>query len=166
MPVIATALGLAMLASYGCKANQPGGVEQRVAQEAKELTIGGKDWTNPVPDDEASRKEGAEHFQHHCQICHGLDGQNTGVPFADKMSPPVANLAAPDIQKYADGQLKWIIQNGIRMTGMPGWQGILEDDEMWKIVRFLRHLPPKGSAGVPDVYRESETQHRHSEHRH
>lgn len=156
-------LGLAILGA-GCKAKPPGGVEQKVAQEAKELTIGGKDWTNPVPDDEASPKEGAAHFQHHCQICHGLDGQNTGVPFADKMSPPVANLAMPDIQRYSDGQLKWIIQNGIRITGMPGWQGILDDDEMWKIVRYLRHLPPKGSAGVPEVYRETEQEHRHSEH--
>jgi mono/diheme cytochrome c family protein len=165
LPVIATVLGVAIFA-WGCKATPPGGAEQRVAQEAKELTIGGKDWTNPVPDDEASRKEGTEHFQHHCQVCHGLDGQNTGVPFADKMSPPVANLAMPDIQKYSDGQLKWIIQNGIKLTGMPGWQGILDDGEMWKIVRFLRHLPPKGSAGVPEVYRESEQEHRHAERPH
>jgi len=84
-----------------------------------------------VPDTEDAQKSGAEHFQHHCQICHGLDGQNTGVPFAEKMSPPVANLAAKDIQDYTDGQLKWIIENGIRHTGMPAWKGILEDDEMW-----------------------------------
>src|SRR5690242_15717760 len=77
-----------------CKANSPGSIEGKIAREAKEITIGGKDWNNPTPDNEDSRREGAEHFQHHCQICHGLDGQNTGVSFADKMSPPVADLAS------------------------------------------------------------------------
>ena len=158
--VLAT-LGLAAFL-IGCKADAPGNVESKVAQEAKEVTIGGKDWANPIPDTEAAQKEGAEHFQHHCQICHGLDGQNTGVPFAEKMSPPVANLASSDIQKYADGQLKWIIENGIRLTGMPAWKGILEDDEMWKITRFLRHLPAKGSLGTPSVFRQEIQEHEHS----
>jgi mono/diheme cytochrome c family protein len=157
--VVAGALADVGLGLSGCKASPPGGIETKIAQETKELTIGGKDWANPMPDDEASRNEGSEHFRHHCQICHGLDGQNTGVPFAEKMSPPVADLAMPDIQKYSDGQLKWIVQNGIKMTGMPGWQGILDDDEMWKIVRYLRHLPPKGSTGIPEVYRESDKEH-------
>ena len=144
-----------------CKATAPGGVESKVLQEAKEVTIGGKDWKSPVSDTADAQKMGAEHFQHHCQICHGLDGQNTGVPFADKMSPPVANLASPDVQKYADGQLKWIIQNGIRLTGMPAWQGTLDEDEMWHIVLYIRHRPPKGSLGSPAIYREEAEEHAH-----
>lgn len=157
-------IGAAVLAAafVGCKATAPTQVENKVAQEAKELVIGGKNVPNPVPDDEASRKAGADHFQHHCQICHGLDGQNSGVPFAEKMSPPVANLAMQDIQSYTDGQLKWIIENGIRMSGMPGWKGILDDGEMWHIVRFIRHLPPKGSAGIPAVYSEGSEAHEHA----
>jgi mono/diheme cytochrome c family protein len=55
-----------------------------------------------------------------------------------------------------DGQLKWIIENGIRFSGMPGWKGVLEDDEMWSIVRFLRHLPAEGSQGISAVFEESE----------
>jgi hypothetical protein len=46
---------------------------------------------------------------------------------------------------FKDGQLKWIIENEFRFSGMPGWKGVLEDDEMWSIVRFLRHLPMQGS---------------------
>jgi mono/diheme cytochrome c family protein len=76
------------------------------------------------------------------------------VPFADKSDPPVSNLASEHVQK-------WIIQNGIRFSGMPAWTGILEDDEMWKIVRFLRHLPPKGSLGTPKVYTEAVSAHEH-----
>jgi len=161
--IILAALGASL---FGCKANAPGKIESKVMQETKELAIGGKDWTNPVPDDQEAQKTGAEHFQHHCQICHGLDGQNTGVPFADKMSPQVANLSSPEIQKYTDGQLKWIIENGIRLTGMPGWKGLLEDDEMWKIVRYIRHLPAKGSLGAPTVFKEESQQHQHSKHTH
>jgi mono/diheme cytochrome c family protein len=80
---------------------------KKVLREIKEeITIGGKELQNPTADNEQSVKRGAEHFQHHCQICHGLDGQNSGVPFADKMSPPVADLASKHVQEYTDGQLK------------------------------------------------------------
>lgn len=153
------AITLALMLMAACKAKSPSTTEQKIAVETKQVAIGGKDWTNPVPDSPESVKVGADHFQHHCQVCHGLDGQNTGVPFADKMSPPVANLAMKDVQDYKDGQLKWIIQNGIRYSGMPGWNGILDDEEMWNIVHYLRHLSPKGSLGAPEVFKEGKMQH-------
>jgi len=152
---------LAALTLVGCKAKQPSSVEETIAQKTKEIAIGGKDWNNPTPDNEDTIRRGAEHFQHHCQICHGLDGQSTGVPFADKMTPAVAVLASQRVQEYSDGQLKWIIENGIRYTGMPGWKGLIDDQEMWNIVRYLRHLPPKGSLGIPAVYQEGGRQHEH-----
>ena len=123
--------------------------------------MGGKQDSNPVPDGADAVKEGAEHFQHHCQICHGLDGQNTGVPFARRTAPPVANLASRGTQQFTDGQLKWIIDNGLRFTGMPGWKGIVSDDEGWKMVRYMRHLPAKGSLGAPKVFLEAEDEHEH-----
>jgi mono/diheme cytochrome c family protein len=151
-----------ILALCGCKAGTPSKVESSVAGEVKhEITIGGKDVKNPIPYSADAAKEGGEHFQHHCQICHGLDGQNTGVPFADKMQPPVADLSSKDVQEYADGQLKWIIENGINPSGMPGWKGILEDEEMWNIVHYIRHLPPKGSLGVPAIFKEEAEEHEH-----
>jgi S-disulfanyl-L-cysteine oxidoreductase SoxD len=140
----------------GCRAKAPGPVETAVVNEAKDVTIGGEDWTNPTPDTPETVKRGAEHFRHHCQVCHGLDGQNTGVPFADHTSPRVANLASREVQDYKDGQLKWIIENGIRFSGMPSWKHALKDDEMWAIVRYLRNLPPKGSVGIPEVYKATE----------
>lgn len=148
----------AMLLS-SCRANSPGDMETRLAAEVKKMKIGGKDWRNPTADSPDVAKMGMHHFQHHCQVCHGLDGHNTGVPFAAKMSPPVVDLGDKDVQAYSDGQLKWILENGIRFSGMPGWKGVLEDDEMWSIVRFLRHLPEKGSLGTPPVYQESEEEH-------
>jgi mono/diheme cytochrome c family protein len=153
-----------LLSSYACKVSKPGSIETNVMKEVKtRMSIGGKDDPNPVPDNQASIAEGRAHFGHHCQICHGLDGQNTGVPFAQQMSPPVADLASSEIQAYTDGQMHWILQNGIAPSGMPAWHGVLEDDEMWKIVRYIRHLPPKGSLGIPDIFREEEEEHKATE---
>lgn len=153
---------IGILALWGCKAGTPNKVESKVANEVKhEVTVGGKDVKNPIAYTPEAAKEGGEHFQHHCQICHGLDGQNTGVPFANKMEPPVADLSSKDVQDYADGQLKWIIENGINPSGMPGWKGILDDNEMWNIVHYIRHLPAKGSLGAPPIYKEEEEEHEH-----
>ena len=44
---------------------------------------------------------------------------------------------------------------------MPAWKEILSDEEMWKVVDFIRHLPAKGSLGIPDVYKEEQEEHKH-----
>ncbi len=169
--VLVALSGLASSLLVACKAGTPTGMESKVITEVKQkVTIGGKDDKPPFPLDEKAAKEGGEHFQHHCEICHGLDGHNTGVPFAAKMDPPVLDLADKDVQGYTDGQLHWIIMNGVSPSGMPGWKGILEEDEAWHIVAYIRHLPPKGSLGAPAVFKEAEEEHEqmggHMEHDH
>jgi hypothetical protein len=109
-----------LLAGCGARDEAPS-LEETAVSRVKELTIGGKDWVNPVPDTEAT----------------------------------VADLASKRVQDYRDGQLKWIIENGIRFTGMPAWKGLMDDTTMWRIVRYIRHLPPKGSLGPPPVYSEA-----------
>jgi mono/diheme cytochrome c family protein len=81
-----------------------------------------------------------------------MDGQNTGVPFADRLSPPIPSLASDEVQRYTDGQLKEILDYGIWPSGMPGSKGTLSEDELWSIVVFIRHLPPAGSQGTPEMY--------------
>ena len=125
------------------------------------ITVGGKNTPNPIAATPENIKDGQEHFGHHCGICHGLDGEATGVPFAQKMSPPIPSLSSSDVQEYKDGQLKWIIENGINPSGMPSWKGNLSDEEMWTLVNFMRHLPPKGSLGIPEVYKEEQEEHEH-----
>jgi mono/diheme cytochrome c family protein len=68
------------------------------------------------------------------------------------MAPPVPSLASEPVQKYTDGQLHWIIQNGVYPSGMPASKGLLNDDEIWAIVTYIRHLPAKASLGEPKVY--------------
>ena len=82
----------------------------------------------------------------------GWTDKNTGVPFAGKMSPPLPLLNSRDVQSYTDGQLKWVIDNGIAPSGMPASKGTLSDDEIWSIVLYLRHLPPAGSTREPEMY--------------
>ena len=81
-------------------------------------------------------------------MCHGADGKRTDVAFALHMSPPVPVLTSKEVQGYSDGQLKWIVENGISPSGMPAWKGILSDDEMWTVVLYLRRLPQQGTSSV------------------
>jgi mono/diheme cytochrome c family protein len=137
----------------GCKANQPGKGEAVVMNWAKhKILVHNKSQKNPLKDSASAITDGKEAFSHYCVACHGMDGQNTGVPFADRMSPPVPSLAGTDVQSYTDGQLKWIVDFGIWPSGMPGSKNILSDDEIWSIVLYLRHLPPAGSLGEPEMY--------------
>ena len=137
----------------GCKADPPAAFETRAVTYAKQhFLVGNKAEKNLLPQTAATIADGKEAFSHYCVACHGMDGQNTGVPFLQHMSPPVPSLASKDVQSYSDGQLKWIIDNGIAPSGMPGSKGTLSDDEIWSIVTFIRHLPPAGSLGEPEMY--------------
>ena len=137
----------------GCKADPPGKCEGAVMNWAKHrLLVHNKAQKNPLKDDAAGVADGKEAFSHYCVACHGMDGQNTGVPFADRMSPPVPSLAGKEVEAYTDGQLKWIIDYGIWPSGMPGSKNTLSDDEIWSIVLYLRHLPQAGSLGEPEMY--------------
>src|SRR5258708_35493434 len=137
----------------GCKAKSPGTLETKTMTMAKHrLLIGNKNQKNPLPDTSDTRVDGKDAFSHYCVACHGMDGQNTGVPFADHISPPIPSLASPDVQSYSDGQLKYILDYGIAPSGIPRSKGILSEHELCSIVVYLRHLPPAGSQGIPEMY--------------
>ena len=157
MATLAFVLGLVVvplsILLRGMKATQPGNLETRMLRRAKHnVFVGDKNVKNPLSTTADSLADGKEAFSHYCVACHGLDGQNTGVPFADRMSPPVPSLSSAEVQSYTDGQLKWVIDNGIWPSGMPGSKGTLSDEEIWSIVIYLRHLPPAGSLGEPEMY--------------
>lgn len=137
----------------GCRASAPGRFESTVIWAVKHhVTVGNRKQNNPLPADQQTWKGGQEAFSHYCVACHGMDGRASGVPFADHISPPIPQLDSVDVQSYTDGQLKWILDNGIRPSGMPGSNGTLSDEEQWSIVVFLRHLPPADRDVIPDMY--------------
>ena len=146
-------LFIPIVALAGCKVNPTSTAEFAVMQWAKHhVTVGGKYNRNPVQSSADKIEAGKQIFGAYCVVCHGRDGQATGVPFAAGMSPPIPSLASTDAQHYTDGQLKWIIDNGLAPSGMPASKGTLSDDDMWTIVVYLRHLPPAGSLGEPSAY--------------
>ncbi|WP_263381608.1 c-type cytochrome [Granulicella arctica] len=142
-----------MLLVCGCKVSPPTSFERQLIVATKHrLTVRNKDQKNPLPLTSESLAAGKEAFNHYCVACHGMDGQNTGVPFADRLSPPLPALSSAEVQSYTDGQLKWVIDNGISPSGMPASSGTLSDEDIWSIVHFIRHLPPAGSLGEPEMY--------------
>ena len=145
-------LGAVIVSLCSCSAKAPGKTETAVMTRLKRWTVGGKKLTNPQAATAENIQAGKEAFSAYCAACHGLDGQKTGVPFADRMSPPVPSLASQHVQEYKDGQLKKIIDDGLAPSGMPASKGILNDDEIWSIVLYIRHLPPAGSLGEPEMY--------------
>jgi mono/diheme cytochrome c family protein len=149
----------ALLAAGACRASPPGAIETAAITLVKHrLTVRGGAIANPLPAAPDLIRAGQRDFSHYCTVCHGLDGRATGVPFAAAMSPPVPDLASAEVQAYSDGQLRWVVENGLAPSGMPAARGILNDDELWRIVLFLRHLPPAGSLGDPPVYGGGEVQ--------
>jgi mono/diheme cytochrome c family protein len=153
LPVVSALL----LTLLGCRATPPSPTETKVVYWTKHhITIGGKKDINPVAALPANIEDGKQLFTSYCMVCHGLDGQNTGVPFATTVAPPIPSLANPDVQAYTDGQLKWIITNGIYPSGMPPSKGDFSDDDMWRMVLYIRHLPKAGSLGSPTVYNGSD----------
>ena len=78
-------------------------------------------------------------FARHCARCHGAPGL-AGERFALTLQPlprPLTNT----VRQWRATELYWIVRNGVKMTGMPAWQGQLSDDEIWAIVAFLHELP-------------------------
>ncbi|MBB6146585.1 mono/diheme cytochrome c family protein [Silvibacterium bohemicum] len=144
---------LAMASVAGCRVKTPGRFETTAVQWTKHhVTVGNRAERNPLPATAENIDDGKKTFGYYCVSCHGRDAQNTGVPFAAQISPPIPSLASAQVQSYSDGQLKWVIDNGIFPSGMPASKGTLGDEEVWKMILFIRHLPPAGSLGDPKAY--------------
>ena len=106
------------------------------------LPTGARSQTNPVPSTPEVLADARAHWADHCATCHGNDG--AGDTFMGRHTyPPAPDMRLPATQRMADGELFYIIQNGIRLTAMPAWGGESEHEALdsWKLVRFIRHLP-------------------------
>jgi hypothetical protein len=64
------------------------------------------------------------------------------------MSPPAMDLTSAHVQHWSDAELFWIIQNGVRLTGMPAWKSSISDTDTWKLTRFIRNLPHLNAASA------------------
>jgi mono/diheme cytochrome c family protein len=121
----------------------PGAVETWIAREARTVSMpaDAKQRVNPVPNSEQVIAEGRAHWADHCAGCHSNNGSGD-AQMGKNMYPPAPDMRDPGTQQMTDGELFFVIENGVRFTGMPGWGGKGHTDEdSWKLVRFIRHLP-------------------------
>jgi mono/diheme cytochrome c family protein len=98
--------------------------------------------TNPVEPTEAVLAEGLEHFADHCAVCHANNGSGD-TEIGRGLYPRPPDMRAAPTQQLTDGEIFSIIENGIRLTGMPAWgTGTSESERAsWALVHFIRRLP-------------------------
>jgi mono/diheme cytochrome c family protein len=123
---------------------EPGALEVALARYVRHLAIplAKRNAANPVPLTPGILSEGLKHFADHCATCHANDGSGD-TAIGKNVYPKAPDLRKDDTQSMTDGELFFVIHNGIRFTGMPAWgKGPPEEDlDSWKLVHFIRHLP-------------------------
>ena len=124
---------------------KPTRIETVIARYARHLAIpaNARLTQNPVLASTEDLRDARLHFADHCAICHGNDGSGETM-IGGGLYPKPPDLRLPQTQNLTDGELYWIIENGVRFTGMPafasgGGHGGTQDS--WKLVHLIRHLP-------------------------
>jgi mono/diheme cytochrome c family protein len=142
LAALAAAAGLAFTRNGLSARTAPPAIEAIVARRIRSIAIpsGAKSRVSPYARDQAAWVEGARHFQDHCAVCHGDDGSGKSE-IGRNLYPKAPDMRMRDTQRLTDGELYFIIMNGIRYTGMPGWEGEHTPAETWKLVSFIRRLP-------------------------
>ena len=123
---------------------QPSRLEAVTARTVRSIAIRARvrGIANPVPVSDAVIKEGMEHFADHCASCHGNDGSGD-TEMGRGLYPRAPDMRLPATQNLSDAELFYIIENGVRLTGMPAWSTGTKEGETssWHLVHFVRHLP-------------------------
>jgi len=117
---------------------------------------------NPLPATAENIKAGEHEYLEHCAVCHAPDGSARDLLGAD-FFPPIARLArgAPS---WSDGELYYIIANGIRYTGMPGFGQRHDPGEIWKMILWIRHLPHLTAQEKAELNQRGECMPQHEQH--
>jgi mono/diheme cytochrome c family protein len=157
LAVVVGAIGLWYFVTSGVSAReQPGRVEEVMARRVRNMAIAqrAKSLTNPVEYSGEVIAEGRAHFADHCATCHANDGSGD-TEMGRGMWPKVPDMRLAQTQNLSDGELFWVIENGIRFTGMPAWGESTKESETasWHLVHFIRRLPKL----TPEELEEMET---------
>ncbi len=132
---------------------QPTALEAILARMARGMAIpsSAKETKNPVPLTPELMQEARRHFADHCASCHANDGSgNTEI--GQNLYPKAPDMRQQRTQSLTDGEIYFIIHNGVRLTGMPAWgppSG--PDNDSWALVHFIRHLPSLTADELKDM---------------
>jgi mono/diheme cytochrome c family protein len=121
---------------------EPGRFETSIATKAKDWYISraARGSLQPAPiNDASSVSTGETLFGMGCATCHGQDGHKP-TPIGKSMYPRVLDLGSPEVQEMSDRELFWVIKNGIRLSGMPGFAKIESDEQIWELAYYVRSL--------------------------
>lgn len=142
--IACVAVLLTWLLSTGMTARSaPGPIETRLGHFARNAAIprSAREMKNPMTATPEILVEGRRHFADHCASCHANDGSGQ-TEMGQKLYPRAPDMRLPETQSLTDGELYYIIENGVRFTGMPAWgEGGPNDHDTWHLVLFIRHLP-------------------------
>jgi mono/diheme cytochrome c family protein len=123
---------------------QPNALEARVARTVRRFAVPReiRQQQNPIAVSDEVIASGRAHFADHCASCHANDGSGNAT-MGRNLFPRAPDMRQTATQSLSDGELFWIIENGIRFTGMPGWSTGTEEGATasWHLVHFIRHLP-------------------------
>ena len=139
-------LGFAMLGCFPTAANvEPPHIEHRIADSAVDasMKLHAPRVTNPLTPTNQNLEDGMKVYTMNCALCHGTLDKKP-APLAHNFYPPVPNLISdpPDDPEW---HIFYTIRTGVRWSGMPAWDGVLAEQDMWKTTMFLSHidkLPP------------------------
>jgi mono/diheme cytochrome c family protein len=140
---VAIAGGAAMLHNGLSARATPTALEAFFAQHAHRLSIpsNARNMHNPTEVSDLNLREARQHFADHCASCHANDGSGDTM-YGKGLYPKPPDLRKSETQNLSDGELFWIIENGVRFTGMPAFGGGHgSEEDSWKLVLFIRHLP-------------------------
>jgi predicted CXXCH cytochrome family protein len=139
-------LALSLLVWRGFRATStPSMLEAAAARRLRNLAIprSERERKNPVARDDQALREGREHFLTQCAVCHGIDGSGK-TQVGLNLYPRVPDLRSSYSQNLTDGEIHYIIENGVQLTGMPAWAKAHHSggDESWPLVTYIRSLRP------------------------
>lgn len=122
--------------------DNPSAIETYLAKTARRLSVPASERNarNPFAPTPEVLTEARAHFADHCATCHSNDGSGK-TQIGQILYPKTPDMRLPDTQSLTDGEIYYVIHNGIRLTGMPAWGTEEKGDDSWKLVVFIRHLP-------------------------
>ena len=128
---------------------EPGRLERSVAGRLVRLSIpaDADRQQSPLGGQAEVWRQAREHYLDHCAVCHGRDAKGH-TEMGANMYPKVPDLTSTEVQRRSDGALFYIIQNGIRWTGMPAWKNEHSPEDSWKLVAFIRKSPTLAEADM------------------
>jgi mono/diheme cytochrome c family protein len=152
---------------YSARREKPSRAEAYLARHARHMMTPSSavEMKNPFPATPQRLDEGREHWMEHCAQCHSLDGSGNSQ-IGPNLYPPAPDMRLAATQHLSDGELFYIIQNGVMFSGMPGWGGEHTLEETWHLVDFIRHLPQLTPDELKQMQQAAPREDKENEHHH